>query len=51
MMFELVCPYCGWEGTMPTFDAHMNPFCPMCERPVQFKDLFKKKMKRADGAE
>ncbi len=36
---------------MPTFDAHMNPFCPMCERPVQFKDLFKKKMKRADGAE
>lgn len=38
--FELICPYCGWEGTQATFDAHMNAFCPECERPVQLKRLY-----------
>lgn len=38
-MYELVCPYCEWEGRDADFDAHMNAFCPDCGRPVQFKDL------------
>lgn len=41
--FTLICPYCGWEGTDATFDAHMNAFCPKCERPVQLKGLYKKR--------
>ncbi|MFQ5838877.1 MAG: hypothetical protein ACE5HJ_08895 [Thermoplasmata archaeon] len=42
-MFELICPYCGWTGTDAAFDAHMNPFCPMCDRPVQLKQVSEKK--------
>lgn len=42
-MMDLVCPYCDWEGTNPTFDAHMNPFCPQCGRPVQLKELYRKR--------
>ncbi len=43
IMFELICPYCGWEGTDATFDAHMNPFCPECEKPLQLKEFYRKK--------
>lgn len=42
-MYELICPFCEWEGTQAVFDAHMNAFCPECDRPVQPKALYKKK--------
>lgn len=38
---EFVCPFCAWEGTQPTLDAHANPWCPRCGRPVQFKALLR----------
>lgn len=44
--FDFECPYCGWTGTSPTFDAHLNPFCPRCAKPAEFAEVLR--VKRAE---
>lgn len=36
---EFVCEPCGWEGTEPDLDPHLNAFCPDCGRPAEFRAL------------
>ena len=38
-MFDFLCSACKWTGTQPTLDAHLNPWCPKCGRPVEFGDI------------
>lgn len=45
MVYEFECGSCGWKGTEPTFDAHLNPWCPTCGRPAEFAEILR--MKRA----
>jgi ribosomal protein S27AE len=37
--FEFECGYCGWTGTDPTTDAHLNPWCPKCGKPAEFAEI------------
>lgn len=41
MAFHFTCTACGWEGTQPTLDAHLNPWCPRCGRPAEFTEVLK----------
>lgn len=41
MAFEFGCAKCGWVGTSPTFDAHLNPWCPKCGRPAEFTEILR----------
>ncbi|HET6403837.1 MAG TPA: hypothetical protein VFH78_04265 [Candidatus Thermoplasmatota archaeon] len=34
--FDFECRSCGWSGTRPVLDAHLNPWCPTCGRPAEF---------------
>ncbi len=33
---EFACEGCGWTGTEPVTDAHLNAFCPTCGRMADF---------------
>lgn len=44
--FEFVCETCGWEGTDPTLDAHLNAFCPRCGRMAEFKEVVARRKTR-----
>jgi hypothetical protein len=37
--FAFECSYCGWTGTQPTLDAHLNPWCPACGKPAEFAEI------------
>jgi len=39
--FEFECPACAWKGTAPTFDAHLNPWCPACGKPAEFAEVLR----------
>jgi predicted RNA-binding Zn-ribbon protein involved in translation (DUF1610 family) len=39
--FEFACRACGWSGTEPTLDAHLNPWCPKCGRLADFADIIR----------
>lgn len=41
MQYEFECPHCGWTGTQPTLDAHLNPFCPVCGKPAEFAEVLR----------
>lgn len=45
--FEFECPYCGWTGTQPTLDAHLNPWCPKCGKPAEFAELLRMRRERS----
>lgn len=50
MSFDFLCSACKWTGTQPVLDAHVNPWCPRCGRPVEFADIAKmREKKRPDG--
>ncbi len=36
---EFLCESCGWEGTEPDLDPHLNAFCPKCGHPAEFRAL------------
>lgn len=38
MTYQFVCR-CGWSGDelSVVLDAHANPWCPTCGKPVDFK--------------
>ncbi|MHB8604734.1 MAG: hypothetical protein ACYDCK_05715 [Thermoplasmatota archaeon] len=44
---DFVCEHCGWAGTAPTLDAHLNPWCPRCGKPAEFKAVVEARRKRA----
>ncbi len=39
MTYQFACERCGWEGTQPTLDAHLNPWCPKCGKPAEFAEV------------
>lgn len=39
--FDFVCIACKWEGRDPEVDAHLNPWCPRCGKPVEFTAIAK----------
>ncbi len=44
-VYDLICPFCKWEGTRPTMDPHGHPFCPACGKPVQFKEIWERRQR------
>lgn len=45
-MYDFVCEFCGWEGTEPTLDPHLQPFCPKCGKPAEFKAIAEMRRKQ-----
>lgn len=43
---EFACEYCGWTGTAPVTDAHLNPFCPTCGKPADFAEIVRMRQER-----
>jgi hypothetical protein len=39
--YDFTCTACGWEGTQPVLDAHLNPWCPACGKPVEFTEVLR----------
>jgi hypothetical protein len=48
MAFEFECS-CGWRGTDPSFDAHLNAWCPRCGKPAEFSELAKMRRAKTGG--
>lgn len=44
--YEFECERCGWKGTAPVLDAHLNAFCPACGRPAEFAEVLKRRRER-----
>lgn len=45
--YSFECPFCGWKGTQPTFDAHLNAWCPTCGKPAEFEELLRARREKA----
>lgn len=37
--FDFTCERCGWSGTDPVLDAHLNAFCRACGKPAEFTEV------------
>ena len=46
LAFSFECSYCGWTGTQPTLDAHLNPWCPACGKPAEFAEVARLRRER-----
>jgi uncharacterized paraquat-inducible protein A len=44
--YEFACTSCGWQGTQPTLDAHLNAWCPTCGRPAEFAEVLRLRAER-----